>query len=88
MIKDTQTIRQLLLRNCLSVFDHFVGLALEGLNAPLQYPFLKNYSPEIYVSFANITPLGLLALHKKQSFIYLEHISHFLLVFLLLTLNK
>ena len=28
MVKHTQTIRWLLLMNCLSVFDHFVGLAL------------------------------------------------------------
>ena len=28
---NTQTIRQLLSTNCLSVFDHFVGLALKGL---------------------------------------------------------
>ena len=32
MVKDTQTIHRLLLTNCLSVFDHFVGLALKGLN--------------------------------------------------------
>ena len=31
MVKQTQTIRRLLLTNCLSVFDHFVGLALKGL---------------------------------------------------------
>ena len=31
MVKHTQTIRRLLLTNCLSVFDHFVGLALKGL---------------------------------------------------------
>ena len=32
MVKHTQTIRRLLPTNCLSVFDHFVGLVLEGLN--------------------------------------------------------
>ena len=32
MVKHTQTIRRLLAMNCLSVFDHFVGLALKGLN--------------------------------------------------------
>ena len=32
MIKHTQTIRQQQPTNCLSVFDHFVGLALKGLN--------------------------------------------------------
>ena len=31
MIKHTQTIRCQQLSNCLSVFDHFVGLALKGL---------------------------------------------------------
>ena len=31
MVKHTQTIRGLLLTNCLSVFDNFVGLALKGL---------------------------------------------------------
>ena len=31
MAKHTQTIRWQKLRNCLSVFDHFVGLAPKGL---------------------------------------------------------
>ena len=31
MVKHIQTIRGLLQTNCLSVFDHFVGLTLEGL---------------------------------------------------------
>ena len=31
MAKHTQVIRQLLPKNCLSLFDHFVGLALKGL---------------------------------------------------------
>ena len=31
MAKHTQTRRRLLSTNCLSVFDHFVGLALKGL---------------------------------------------------------
>ena len=31
MVKDTQAIRRLLLTNCLSVFDHFEGVALKGL---------------------------------------------------------
>ena len=32
MVKLTQAIRRLLPTNCLSVFDHFVGLALKGLS--------------------------------------------------------
>ena len=31
MVKYTQTIHLLLKTNCLSVFDHFVGLAFKGL---------------------------------------------------------
>ena len=31
MVKHIQTIRQLLAKNCLSVFDHFVGYALKVL---------------------------------------------------------
>ena len=34
MVKHTQTIRRLLPMNCLSVFDHFLGLALNGLMNP------------------------------------------------------
>ena len=33
MVKHTQTICRLLPTNCLSVFDHFMGLALNELNA-------------------------------------------------------
>ena len=31
MVKHIRTIRQMLLRSCLSVFDHFVGLVLKEL---------------------------------------------------------
>ena len=31
MVKHTQAVRQLFPTNCLSVFDHFLGLALKGL---------------------------------------------------------
>ena len=31
MVKNTQIIRRLFPTNCLSVFDHFVGLTLKGL---------------------------------------------------------
>ena len=31
MVKQTQAVSRLLPTNCLSVFDHFVGLALKGL---------------------------------------------------------
>ena len=41
MVKHTQTIRRLLLTNCLSVFDQFVGLPLEGLTSSFFISFLN-----------------------------------------------
>ena len=38
MVRHTQTIRQLLSTNCLSVFDHFVGLVLKRVKQ--QYYFM------------------------------------------------
>ena len=35
MVKHAQTIRRQKPTNCLSLFDHFVGLALKGLNASI-----------------------------------------------------
>ena len=36
MVKRTQTIRRLLPKNCLSVLDDYVGLALKVLTEPKQ----------------------------------------------------
>ena len=36
MVKHTQMIRRKLTTNCLSVFDHFVGLAVKGLNESVE----------------------------------------------------
>ena len=45
MVKESQTIRRLLPTNCLSVFDHFMGLALKGLrNSSIGISF-KEYFP-------------------------------------------
>ena len=38
MVKHTQTIRRQQPTNCLSVLDHFVGLALKELIAGLGFP--------------------------------------------------
>ena len=38
MVKHTQTICRLLPTNCLSVFDHFVGLALKVLKSVQEMP--------------------------------------------------
>ena len=37
MVKHTQTIRWLLPTNCLSGFDHFLGLALKGLGSTSKF---------------------------------------------------
>ena len=37
MVKPTQTIRRLLPTNCLSVFDDFVELVLQGLKARMKH---------------------------------------------------
>ena len=65
MVKDTQTIRQQRQTNFLSVFDHFVGLALKviTLTTKLMYPFYfvlfglslvlttKNQSHTVWLAF-------------------------------------
>ena len=35
MVKHTQTICRLLRTNCLSVFDHFVGMTVKGLKSDI-----------------------------------------------------
>ena len=44
MVKHTETIRPQKPTNCLSVFDHFVGLALKGLRSR---KLIKNASTKI-----------------------------------------
>ena len=43
MVKQTQKICQLLPMNCLSLFDHFVALALKGLSPLLFIITLENF---------------------------------------------
>ena len=52
MIKYTQTIRRLLPTNCLSVLDHFVVLALKGLNASLFCILQINRNSEAYLELS------------------------------------
>ena len=47
MVKYTQTIRRLLQRNYLSVFDHFVGLALKSLTGIWYSLFDKSYDTNV-----------------------------------------
>ena len=41
MVQHTQTIHQLLLKNCSSVFDHFVRLVLKGLSLKIHVKHIK-----------------------------------------------
>ena len=47
MIKHTETIRRLLPTNCWIVFDHFVGLVLEGLNSNRSSRYLPVQSQQV-----------------------------------------
>ena len=46
MVKHTQTIRRLLPLNCLSVFEHFVGLALKRLR-PCQRSMMDHFAKNV-----------------------------------------
>ena len=62
MVKRTQTICRLLLTNFLSVFDHFVGLALKSLSV-----FAKNEEAEDYSELAQTSKMYLFVkiVHEK-----------------------
>ena len=51
MVKHTQTIRRQQFINCLTVFDHFVGLVLKGLKMPC-YP-INTRCPQIVHMYFN-----------------------------------
>ena len=55
MAKHTQTICRLLKANCLSVFDHFVGLSLKGLKCSASKILCKHISARCFfkLSFKN-----------------------------------
>ena len=62
MVKHTQAIRGPQLTNCLSVFDHSVGLALKGLSL-----FLLTYVEVLFIKNEVIFSKRLLfELHQKS----------------------
>ena len=63
MVKHTQTIRRLLPTNCLSVFDHFVELAPNGL---IIY-FTINDNAEIVIDFGNDGFTGYTKIEKSHA---------------------
>ena len=64
MVRHTQTIRRLLPMNCLSVFDHFVGLALKRLLNPFQanvffiWPFKLSENQDFIQCFQEVHGYG------------------------------
>ena len=99
MVKDTQT-RRLWWTNCLSVFDHFVGLVLKGLTWAkfmIFLVFLKVIS-NILSLMRNLNPTPSRQ-RKYQNSVWIwrrfdvfisifEQISHIAMVFSFLTSNK
>ena len=64
MVKHTETIPRPLPTNCLSVFDHFVGLVIKSLNACLVSPHIFiagkesiKMSPQIYKNMYSLPVL-------------------------------
>ena len=51
MVKHTQTIRRLLLANCLSVFDHFKGLVLKGFKRDVIMILSNNYGEKTFYDY-------------------------------------
>ena len=49
MVKHTQTIRRQQPTNCLSLFDHFVGLALKGLSNSFVNQILRSRTSRLIV---------------------------------------
>ena len=93
MIEHNQTIRQQIAEK-LFVFDLFVWLALKGLNNNQLVAKLKGYGMHLNVSsFTHKYPAGINLLkvnawRRSGAFIInFKHISHLVLVFLLLTFN-
>ena len=61
MVKHTHTIRRQKPTNCLSVFDHFAGLALKGLSYRNhknfdESTFLKDLNKKTIITFDNQNP--------------------------------
>ena len=68
MAKHTQTIFWLLLTNCLSVFDHFVGFTLKGFNKGDSCSHRRKTSPNVFGQLNIIAYIEWL--RKVQNWLY------------------
>ena len=77
MVKHIQTIRRQEATNYLSVFDHFVGLALKGLNK-------NNQTKKIFASCIFCREIGNFKIQSNiKSFIVLVFLSLFIIIFII-----
>ena len=74
MAKHTQTIRRQKPTNCLSVSDHFVGLALKGLNVNFAKKHFA-YSPQLFGSSINLKKKSL-HLHSQSLLSFFAALPH------------
>ena len=74
MVKHTQTIRRQQPTNCLSVFDHFVGLAFKGLKdkQKFQNNFVETKNHSNIRELSTNLLLSSLSPYLSQSCIYEE----------------
>ena len=56
MVKEAQTIRRQQSTNCLSVFDHFVGLVLKWLKKIAYQKFLENFIRRLFIMILQANP--------------------------------
>ena len=74
MVKHTQTIRQILPRNCLNLLDHFEELTLKGLSIEFSFNLLQGYGKGIWkfrveVAMTSLGKQSCLALKSAKVFL-------------------
>ena len=67
MVEHTQTIRRQHSTNCLSVFDHFVGLALKALKKVAYQKFLENFIRRLTIIILQANTQRSETLHTRSS---------------------
>ena len=60
MVKHTQAIRRQKTAKCLSLFDHYVRLAVKGLNTPLASKLMGSISSLVFITSKSLYRTGLI----------------------------
>ena len=74
MVKHFQTIPRLWPTNCLSVFDHFVGLALKGLKSKFRQFGAKLNPHQIYLNMCAVVSLKVLNPRNLTGFSFSQNL--------------